>query len=495
MVNIKSLKKEIKFVINKDIKVSESENEVKNTKIIFNQPNTQIVINYDELEQKIRDHFIAYFKLLNREVTIKIFENKNIKKVIRSSEIPEFETINFKIRSHEFILDYVFNDNAIKTYDGFYCAGDRVVIRNSHLEAKKKFNFFKNINVLFLLSSKYFNNNVNETRDDLTIMPKRTNEGLFHDLSWQDIHVELANQIKEIARKYKIDIDGESKKNLHEARQIAPYLAYYLNENENGLSSDDLIHIAIKELNQDKETLRNNEKKVIEDFDKILGMVTQSELAEYIFDRQKKIELLKQLTNDKTLEKEIHNLFMKKYTKDEDKNYRSNNLWLFDDRFMSYDKVFSESKLKDIFPKLVNNLDRPDIISIVSNTFEKDKITDIVLIELKRPSDKITPAEAQRELRSYADYINHSRQGNKIRIWAYAFLKFNEDTERDLMLDEYNQIPTQSRYPIYYKFSNTTNIIINFLDYSSVASDADTRNETFMKILNGETMNEQDNDV
>ena len=83
MVNIKSLKKEIKFVINKDIKVSELENEVENTKVVFNEPNTQIVVDYDELEQKIRDHFIAYFKLLNREITIKIFENRNIKRILK----------------------------------------------------------------------------------------------------------------------------------------------------------------------------------------------------------------------------------------------------------------------------------------------------------------------------------------------------------------------------------------------------------------------------
>ena len=120
--------------------------------------------------------------------------------------------MTFKSHTHEFTLYYVFNDESIKHYDGFYCAGGRVVIRNSHLEPKKKFNFFKNINIVFLLSSSYFDNNVNETRDDLTIMPIRTSGGLFDDLSWKDIHFELANQIKIIAKKHEIDIDEEAKK-------------------------------------------------------------------------------------------------------------------------------------------------------------------------------------------------------------------------------------------------------------------------------------------
>lgn len=489
-VSIESLDKKIDFVVDKDIQVSSLDLTTLMTKVFFNKPKKQFTVNYDKLEQDLKDHFIAYFKLITgtKEVIINIFENSILQKTIKSTQIPKFETLPFKIHTHEFTLDYVFNDKSIKHYDGFYCAGGRAVIRNSYLEAKKKFNSFKNIKILFLLSSPYFDNNVNETRDDLSIMPVRTNEGLFHDLSWKDIHFELANQIKEIAKKHEIDIDEEAKKSLAVARKEAPFLAYYLKDNENGLEADDLLRKAKKQFEDDKEALRSDDKKAIEDFDKMLGIVNQAELAEYIFDRQKKIEQLKKLTTDETLEKEIHNLFMKRYTKDEQQNYKSNNLWLFDDRFMTYDKVFSESQLKKIFPELINNIDRPDILSIVSNTFEEDKITDIVLIELKRPTEKITPAEAQRELRSYADYINHSRQNNKIRIWAYAFLKFDEFTERDLRLDEYNQIPTQSKYPIYYKFSNTTNIIINFLDYSSIAFDADTRNKTFMKILNGESL-------
>ncbi len=489
-IYIESLNKKIYFVIDKDIVVTPAQENFSTTKIFFNEPKQKFIVDYKSFEQKIRDHFIAYFKLLNDQkisIDINIYENNIKQLIIKNTEIPKFETKKFKIQTHNFILDYVIHDDSIKKYDGFYCAGGRVVTKNSLLDTKRKLHAFKDINILYLISSQYLDNSVNKTRDDFTIMPIRKNEDLLHNLSWKEIHSELANQIKEIAREHQIDIEKISQENLAKARQTAPFLSYYLQDNEYGLSDEDLISKAQKRLENDKEALRENDIKIKNDYDQILGIVTQAELAEYIFDRQKKIDLLKKLTSDDALEKEIHNLFMERYTKDENKNYKSNNLWLFDDRFMTYDKVFSEAQLKEIFPDLVNNIDRPDILSIVSNTFDSDRITDIVLIELKRPSDKITPAEAQRELRSYADYINKSRQENKIRIWAYAFLKFNEFTERDLRLDEYNQIPTQSQYPIYYKFNNRTNIIINFLDYSSIAYDADTRNKTFIKILNGES--------
>jgi len=488
-VQIESLDKKIYFIINRDIKISNLESKSKKTRVFFSKPKKQITVNYDKLEQDLKDHFIAYFKLIKekQEVIIKIYEIDTLQKTIISTQIPEFETVKFEIKTHEFMLDYVFNDNNIKHYDGFYCANDIVVTRNSDLEAKKKFNSFKNINILFLLSSPYFDNNVNETRDDLTIMPIRTSEGLFHDLSWKDIHFELANQIKIIAKKHEIDIDEEAKKSLAIARKEAPFLAYYLTDNENGLEADTLLRQAKKQFEADKEALRSDDEK-IEDFDKMLGIVNQAELAEYIFDRQKKIDKLKQLTDTNAIEQEIHNLFMKQHTEDDKEDYRKNSLWLFDDRFMTYDKIFSEAQLNKIFPSLPNIAKRPDILSIISNTYEEDDLTDVVIIELKRPNEDITPAGAEEQLLRYARYINDSRENNKIRIWTYAFLNFNTETEFDLDNKSYNKIPTQGGFPIYYKYHEKPNTIINFIDYKSLAFDADTRNKTFMKILNSKTL-------
>ena len=174
---------------------------------------------------------------------------------------------------------------------------------------------------------------------------------------------------------------------------------------------------------------------------------------------------------------------MKKNTSDKNQDYKSNNLWLFDDRFMVYDKIFSDQQIKDIFPKLSGNLDKPDIISVVSNTYNKDDITDIVIVELKRPSNKITPAGAEEQLLKYARYVNQSCN-NKIRIWAYAFLTFDQDTIYLLDDKSYNKIPTHSTHPIYYKYHEANSVIINFMDYKALADDANTRNKTFMNILN-----------
>ncbi|PHR59559.1 MAG: ATPase [Arcobacter sp.] len=488
-VYIESLDKEIKFSVHENIVVNTLDTKkYSSTKVYFKKPNIKLIIDYSKLKTSIQEHFIAYFKLLNtKEVDINIYENNEKQLQIKSSDIPEFKTKEFKVNKHSFTINYVFNNKNYNFTEGFYCADNRVVIKNSDLDQKKKLKAFQNINILFLLSSEYLNNNVDSTRANFTIMPLRTSQqNIFQDTSWQDIQIALKKEIKKIADENKISIDKIAKENLEESLIIAPYLSYYLKSNEDVYSVETLLDNAKKALEEDKKTVRDD----IEDNQRLLNIITQAELAEYIFDRQLTIDKLKKLTDEDAIEKEIHNLFMKQYTKDEKEDYRSNNLWLFDDRFMSYNKVFSEAQLKDMFPKLIDNLERPDILSIgemniISNTYKKNEITDIVIIELKKASDKITPARAEEQLIDYAGYINEAYENTKIRIWTYAFLKFDEKTENSLKNKDYNRVLTKSKYPIYYKPFNAVNTIINFIDYHALADDAHNRNKTFMKILKG----------
>jgi hypothetical protein len=319
-------------------------------------------------------------------------------------------------------------------------------------------------------------------------MPVQTSQSvMFQNTSWQDIKDKLKEVIKIIAKDNKINIDEIAKNNLDLSIREAPYLAYFLQNNDDAYSKETLIENAKKELEENKNILINSTKDdLIDDYQLILSIVTQVELVEYMYYRQKVIDRLKKLVDDNALEKEVHNLFMPQNTTDENQNYKTNHLWLFDDRFMTYDKVFSEAEIKDIFPELADNVKRPDILSIVSNTHDKDKITDVVIIELKRPKEIITPEGAEAQLLKYARYINQSNLPNDVRIWTYAFLKFNKEIDDDLDDKDYNKIPTYWEHPIYYKYHEKRNTIINFMDYRALAFDADTRHKTFMNILSGD---------
>jgi anti-sigma regulatory factor (Ser/Thr protein kinase) len=490
-VTVESLDKSISFSTSEDIIIKNREKVdfSKETKITLNKPhNTKVTINFEDFHQSLKDQFLPFFTLLEKKVLIKIFQNGTYLYTIDSTDIPKFIEDSFKVGQHDFKIDYVLNDGNIKNYDGFYCASGRVVVKNSELDSKIKLKAFKDVKIFYLISSEYLNQTATDERDDFRIKPLQRNSTLFNDLSWKNIMSALTQKIKDICKAENIDIDAIAKKHLLTSIQEMPFLGYYLrtDKNENALSSEALITQAKKAFDDDKKFLRANDSQRNEEYYLKLSTTTQTELAEYIFDRQKIIDKLKKLTDSNSIEKEIHNLFMKQKTRDDKENYKTNNLWLFDDRFMSYDKVFSDKQIKEIFPQLSENLDRPDILSIVSNTYQKEEITDIVIIELKRADDTISPARAEEQLVDYAGYINEAYEDRKIRIWTYAFLKFDAKTERSLKNKGYNRVLTKSQYPIYYHPFNEVNTIINFVDYNALADDANSRNKTFMKILKGQ---------
>lgn len=481
-VSIESLNKNI-FFNTEDVEVKPAQSLLrKDTEITFTNPLHDLILDVENIKEEILEHFLPYFHLYDgKTIKISMVANGNNIFQITSKDIPSFETSSFQIENHKFCLSYALNVYKSNKNNGFYCADDRVVIKNNK-DNKPRLKSFGNLNFLFLLSSEYLNSTVNETRDDFEINPKRSPMSFEH-LSWEEIQKGVSQTLKKIFLNNGIDVDERSKHELNDAIMKAPYLSNYLEENPYGYDSSKLIDNAEKRLKKDKEILRNKEYKNEIEFTSKLAKVTQSELAEYIYDRQKIIDKLKAIINPNILEKEVHNLFLKQKINSELVTYKNNNLWLFDDRFMVYDKVFSEEQIRNIFPSLSNILSRPDILSIVSNSFEKEEITDIVIIEFKRPNESITPAGAEEQLLEYARHVNNSSENKNIRIWCYAFLTFNSETCLKLQDKSYNIIPTQSEYPIYYKHHGSHNVIINFMDYKALADDANTRNKTFMQIL------------
>lgn len=488
---ISSLDKNIKFDIN-DVVVSTVTNSSEQTIINFSSAKKDIVLDLKLIESNIEEHFLPYFHLMKNDPTVVINLTANDEKIfsISSEDIPDFKTDKFQLKKHEFTIAYVLDYYDEQKNNGFYCANNRVVIKNNKDE-KTKLKSFQSVNILFLLSSEYLNKKINDTRDDFLIHPKQKNSTLG-DLSWSEIQDAFSEKLKNILLANDINVEKQAKVELDKAIDEAPYLSGYLIDNEYSKDSTQLIAEAEKKLTDDKKILRGATYNNEQERKQKLSIVTHSELAEYIYDRQKIIDNLKNLTHRKTLEKEIHNLFMEQNTTDEKRDYKSNNLWLFDDRFMVYDKVFSEKQIKEIFPGSSGNLHRPDILSIVSNTYNKDDIRDIVIIELKKPDNKTTPAGAEEQLLDYASDVNSSNADSsnadsKIRIWTYAFLKFNKETCKKLKNKDYNEVPTQSKYSIYYKYYEKDNVIINFMDYDALADDANTRNKTFMNILSGKS--------
>ncbi|RDU59301.1 ATP-binding protein [Helicobacter marmotae] len=484
-VKIVSKNKEFGFTCNGMTEPKQTDSGDK-TRVILSNPKDNFSVNFSKIKNQIIEHFLAYFKTENKNIQINIYRNDEHVDSVKSNEIPNFEKKEFKIRSYSFALSYLFGENDFKN-EGFYVANNRVVVKNSELEQDRKYDLpsEKDLKIFYILESDYFDNNVNDERNELQIYPKQKNSLEFQDLSWSEIYSELENQLKVIYKEHNFDVENRIKENRKKSIKELPYLGAYF-ENRNELNINDMLKNAEREFGEDKDFLRDNRNKAKENYETKLAKVTQAELAEYVFDRNKLIQQLKESVEKEDIEAKVHNLFMSKKTSDNKQDYRSNNVWLFDDRFMCYDKIFSDIQIKDIFPELHKNIERPDLLSIISNTYEKEKITDILLIEFKKPEENRDYfPKANRQILSYASAINETYSQKSLRIWAYGFLKFNNDILKDLINDDYNQTYTSASFPICYKYNKANNIIVNFMDYNSLICDAENRNHLFLDILRG----------
>lgn len=346
-VSIASLNKNIEFDVN-DIIVKPAPNKQSQKTIINFSSANNVQIELDKIKNNIKEHFLPYFHLIKtrqeQEIKINLIANDENIFNISSKDIPNLKTDTFKLKEYTFTIDYILDYYDTQKNNGFYCADNRVVIKNNTTQKQKpqliKLKAFGDVNILFLLSSKYLNQEVNETRDNFNIYPKNS---LFDELSWEYVQDKLSEKLRSILLDSDIDIDAKAQKNLDIAINKYPYLSKYLRDNPYGKNSKKLMENAEESLHADKKTLREKTHKNQKEYQEKLDTITHTELAEYIFDRQKIIDNLKKLTHEDTLEKEMHNLFMKRNTTDDAQNYKSNNLWLFDDRFMVYDKVFSDT--------------------------------------------------------------------------------------------------------------------------------------------------------
>ncbi len=209
-----------------------------------------------------------------------------------------------------------------------------------------------------------------------------------------------------------------------------------------------------------------------------------------------------QALNGKNKEADIHNLIAPKSSEFKDENIitdlYNNNVWIFDDKFMSYYMVLSEAEMSKVINVITqgevkdNDDDRPDITLFFSeNPQIKNAKVDVVVVELKRlgiSAEQNSIVEFQLDTRTQrlAEYY-----GNRIqRMWFYGIVDFDDRYRMHLVNNEFH--PLFSNGEIYFR-SKTVFLDLNkqqsviqnayILDFKAMIEDADSRNSTFLKIL------------
>lgn len=460
------------------------------TKIVFNDiQNKTISCDLKQEVKLIVEHFISTFKFMvddKKNVLIKIFLNNDFIEEIDSNRYGKgFTDDYFEIQLGEIIekfnVSYKKQGSSIK---GFYCANKRSV-KEDGLEIN--FRTKNDSGLLFFVTSNFFDENVNDERTDFTI--KDEDKNLMY-LDWNTINKHLFAKINTICKNEGIDIEEISIKNKNESIKNAPYLAAYISKSKNMATSASIIKEAKELFELDKSYIRNTKNINNSDYEERLYTSNQAELAEYFFDRERIIKDIKNTIDDtakKRNETIIHDKIMKRKTSDKNQlDYKNSNLWLFDERFMTYTYAYSDNTINKILQLSDNDKNiRPDICIF---TKSKEDASEIVLIELKG-SDATGEKNSSgiNELNKYARKIKNyfEQNGKEILIWSYLITTFNKETKQEI--EDTNGIKRAytTKGDLYYLYNDNLNMVTHILTLDTMVEDAMARNQLFLNILRG----------
>ena len=257
--------------------------------------------------------------------------------------------------------------------------------------------FFHNgYNMVFLLFSKNFNGMAEANRE--TIVLTDSNKQLFRNI--------FIKYISKILNETYPDIATAQSKKREQLEGRYPHLSGYIDGNSIGyMQQNEVLGKAEDQFFRAQREILNAPTLNQEQYEKAKN-ITSLSLTQYILFRQRIIDKLKSLDAGNR-EEEVHNLICPRYRVFDGKTSYNDlykqNLWLIDDRFMTYTNVLSEKDMTELFRIIdpetdFENTGRPDIAIVFSSDPNTSEKFDIVIIELKREGidiDKTLGVERQ----------------------------------------------------------------------------------------------------
>lgn len=353
--------------------------------------------------------------------------------------------------------------------------------------------------MIFFMISESFQGAIDESRQNFTLSGT--------DLS--NIKQLFREGIAQVINENFPKIAEANKKREESLKNTYPHLNGYFKTSDIGFSShNDILKDAQEQFFRDQREILSATTLSEEQYEKSLTLAARS-LAEYILFRQNVISKMKALDKN-NLEADLHNLIAPKgseFQKGEFyKDLYRNNVWVLDDKFMSYCTVLSETEMSKIIDVITNGEvkdsddDRPDITLFFSaDPTKESRMLDVVVVELKRlgiKAEQNSIIEFQLDTRTQrlAEFYDKRIQ----RMWFYGIVEFDEKYETHLVNNGYN--PLFSNGSIYFKSktvytdkSRSFGVIQNsyIMDFKALVEDANSRNETFLKILKHQFENPQ----
>ena len=480
------------------------------TPLFFGNKKGEVIADVNDIKEKIlKKFFIKLYFLKQNNVNFKIcIKNNNDVAFLSTKDIGAIEQRKIEIYGEDeevyyFNLYYYFLEDALGTREMFLCGGERVV---KSLEKEKNTNFTLSLpnstSFICFVTGKYLDEKINVERNDFDFADDSHELDLINPIPRNVLMKKIGKEIKDIILNKFPSVKEMSKKEMQKAIDDAPFLKNYIEKEDNLLNDSKTIkELAEKNFERDKKDVTKKYKALLnqhnidaEDFirdTEAYSEIASIELGHYIYYRDAIIKGLKKLLDANSLKEEIfHDILIKKRTSVNNGEYLKTNLWLIDDKYMSFLRAFSDKSVSKINKELFNSkeklnayLKRPDVFLLFN--YEEGN-TDAIVIELK--GSNCTKDEKNKSITELPNNIDELREcmNNLNSIYGYIITNIDEDFGRALRNQDFTSfIYINESKRSYYKYFTNTKSHIYVYDYENLIKQADERNNLFINILKG----------
>lgn len=455
-------------------------------------------INPHYIKKTLLENFYMKFykaKLSSKDIKVNIKSSIGgnvIEDSISTAEMPNFTVKELEEKTDLFNkIELYYNVKGVEAIDSNVITALAIDDRSHKIDIIANENLPIGYEMVFLLMSESFQGGVDGARMNLSISEPELNA----------IKAIFRNAIADIINEQFPQIKKNNKSKEEYLNETYPHLSGYFDNNDIGYSSQtDILKKAQDRFFRDQKEILGAKELNDDQFEKSLDLSARA-LAEYILFRQNVIKKMRSL-NKTNKEADIHNLIAPKSSEFRDDNIitdlYNNNVWILDDKFMSYYIVLSEAEMFKVIDVITkgevkdNDDDRPDITLFFSdNPQDENAKVDVVVVELKRlgiSAEQNSIVEFQLDTRTQrlAEYYGKRIQ----RMWFYGIVDFDDRYRKHLINNGFDPLFSKGNVyfrskPVYLDLNKQKSVIQNayILDFSAIVEDADSRNSTFLKIL------------
>jgi hypothetical protein len=380
---------------------------------------------------------------------------------------------------------YLFRDEAPrKGIIAMLCADQLCV---EEYQISKRFDICRYI---ISITSTYLNRTSNIERQKLEI-PKTDDDADMVSLISREklmprIHEECLALINEAAEG---DIDAFKLANINKLQKYYPFIKVESLGGDAALLDADEIVKTYRAQQARREDLL---VEAMEDgrnvsFDDISHLASD-DLARFIVHRALVIDSLANMPRE-SAEDVLHDAILRKHSDGSD--IRENNIWLVDDKFLSYSNIYSDETLAKIVREVGAETEskqkrKPDVAAFFSKDSE-GRPNKLVIIEFKKPgADIFDNNKALLQCRLYAgelvDRIKTVRE-----VFAFSIVEVDDEFYRDMKTTGFKDVFSLNERVVYNDFdigsSNEIPLHLYVMPASSLIADAKARNRVFEEVL------------